>query len=347
VTSGDAAWRVRYWVFNYAPQWEAVSKEIASLLEGLSGVDTSLISLNTSDSRLRWNGRLKRVPLPHGLPLYPLLRREARRPGINHLFASAGERWLSPFLARHGSVLTIAKGAASLERIERNVTALRSFRAIVVQSDRDRDLMRQLGVAETATHLIRPGIPLATYREAEEPFTVLFASSPLSAGEFLSRGIHLMLQAAKRLPEVRFLLVWRRRHVDKLRELIAEAGVGNIEVHDGVIRDMGALYDRTHATALPALEHRSFVPAPRSGLESLAHGKPLLLSSYVAIAPTVAAAGAAVVFEPTVDGLVAAIATLREHYAAFQQAAQPFLREHFSPSIHLSLHRRLYDSLGR
>jgi glycosyltransferase involved in cell wall biosynthesis len=346
VTPGDAVARVRYWVFNYAPQWEAVSKEIASLLEGLSGVESSLISLNTSDPRLRWNGRLKRVPLPHGLPLYPLLRREAGRSGVNHLFASAGERWLSRLLTRHKSVLTIAKGTASLERVERNVTALRSFRAIVVQSDRDRDLMRQLGVAETAVHLIRPGIPPATYREAQGPFTILFASSPLSAGEFLSRGIHLMVRAAERLPEVRFLLVWRRRHVDKLRQLIAEAAVSNIEVHDGVVRDMGALYDRAHATALPALEHRSFVPAPRSGLESLAHGKPLLLSGYVAIAGSVAGAGAAVVFEPTVEGLVGAIGHLRKHYSDFQQAAQPYLREHFSASAHLELHRRLYESLG-
>lgn len=346
MTSGNAVTRVRYWVFNYAPQWEAVSKEIASLLEGLTDLESSLISLNTSDSRLRWSGRHKRVPLPHGLPLYPLLRREARRPGINHLFASAGERWLSPFLARHRAVLTIAKGTTSLERVERNVTALRSFRAIVVQSDRDRDLMRQLGVGETAVHLIRPGIPVASYREAAEPFTLLFASSPLSAGEFLSRGIQLMLQAGKRLPEVRFLLVWRRRHVDKLRRLIAEAGVSNIEVQDGVMRDMGALYDRAHATALPALEHRSFVPAPRSGLESLAHGKPLLVSSYVAIARSVGSAGAGVVFEPTIEGLVSAIRTLRQHYPALQQAAQRYIREHFSPSTHLTLHRRLYETLG-
>ena len=341
----DAIPPVRYWVFNYAPQWEAVSKEIASLLEGLSGVEGSLISLNTTDARLQLNGRVKRIPLPHGLPLYPLLRRHAARPGVNHLFASAGERWLSPVLTRRTAVLTVAKGTSSLERIERNAETLRRFRAVVVHSERDRDLMFQVGVAEASVRLIRPGMPLARYREATGPFTILFASSPLSAGDFLSRGIHLMLRVAQRLPEVGFLLVWRR-HVEKLRRLIAEAAVHNVEVHDGVIRDMGALFDRAHATALPALEHRSFVPAPRSGLDSLAHGKPLLLSNYVGMAGSVARAGAGLVFDPTVDGLVAAIEAMRNRYATLQQAAQPYLREHFSPATHLELHRRLYRSLG-
>ena len=340
--------RVRYWVFNYMPQWEAVSKEIASLLEGLgAGIESSLTSLNTADSRLQLRGRLQRIPLPHGVALYPLLRRRMLQPGINHLFASAGERWLSPLLARHNGVLTIAKGTASLAKVEGNAAALRSFRAVVVQSDRDRDLMRQLGVAEPAIRLIRPGIPVATYRAAEGPFTILFASSPLSDGDFLSRGIQLMVRVAARRPDVRFLLVWRRRHVEKLRGLIHEAGVRNIEVQDGLIRDMAGVYDRVHAAALPALEHRSFVPAPRSGLEALAHGKPLLLSNYVAMAGSVAGGGAGVVFEPTVEGLESAIDTLRANYAALQQGTQPYLRERFSPSVHLALHRRLYRELDR
>lgn len=339
--------RVRYWVFNYMPEWEAVAKEIASLLDGLGeAVDSSLVSLNTKDGRLQLAGRVKRIPLPHGLPLYPLVRRFASQCPINHLFASAAERWLSPMLTRGTGVLTIAKDTASLDNVERNAAVLRRFRAIVVHSGRDRDLMAQLGIPDRCIRLIRPGIPLATYREAEGPFTILFASSPMSERDFLSRGIHLMVRTALRVPEVRFVLAWRRSQVGKLRGLIREAGAENIEVRDGVIRDMGALYDRVHATALPALEPRSFVPAPRSGLESLAHGKPLLVSHFVAIAGSVARAGAGLSFEPTVDGLTAAIGELRRQYAAIQEGTQAYVRERFAPATHLELHRRLYQEIG-
>ena len=339
--------RVRFWTFNYMPQWEAVSKEIASLLTGLAGVvDGSLVSLNTHERDLQLRGPVKRIPLPHGLPLYPLLRAHAASADFNHLFASAGERWLTSILARHNGVLTVAKYTAGFERIERNVPVFRRYRAIVVQCERDRDLLRQLGLAAASVRLIRPGIPIAPYREAQGPFTILFASSPFSATDFVSRGVYLMVAAAARLPDVRFLLVWRRGHAGKLRNLLAEARVSNVEIHDGVVRDMGEIYGRAHAAILPALEHRSFIPAPRSGLEALAHGKPLLASQYVSLAPSLARAGAGVVFEPTLGGLEAAVRRLQRDYPAMQECAQPYVERHYSPSTHLELHRRLYQALG-
>lgn len=338
---------VRYWVFNYEPQWEAVSKEIDSLVHGLGGGNaTSVVALNLRDRRLRWGGDLKRVPLPLGLPLLPLLRSQAAGAGINHLFASASERWLGPMLVRHGSVLTVAKGSASLSAVERNAGTLRRFRAVVVQSEWDLDLMRQLGVPDRSLHLIRPGIPAGPYRPAQGPFTILFASSPFAADDFLTRGVQLMVRVAVRLPDVRFLLAWRGRCLDKLRRLIAEAGAANVEVRDGVIPDMGAVYDEVHAAALPGLEHRSFVPAPRSGLEAIARGKPLLASRYVGIAQSLERAGAGVVFEPSVAGLENAVNRLRREYDACQRATRPYIEEHFSPATHLELHRRLYGSLG-
>jgi glycosyltransferase involved in cell wall biosynthesis len=338
---------VRYWLFNYAPQWEAVSKEVGHLLTGLADtVRTSLVALNTRDRRLRLRGTIKQLPLPYALLLFPMLGRVAGRPEMNHLFASAGERILTATLARHRGILTIAKDTGDLSRVERNGAALRCYRAIVTQCERDRDLMRQLGVRDDRLHLIRPGVPLAEYREPAGPFTVLFASSPFTAGDFMSRGIPLLVRSAARLPDVRFLLVWRRHHADKLRRLIDEEGARNIEVRDGVVPDMGAIYHQVHATILPALEPRSFIPAPRSGLESLAHGKPLLASHHLAIAPTLAESGAGVVFEPTVPGLESAVRRLRSDYAAIQPQGQPYIRHNYSPVRHLDLYRRLYQSVG-
>jgi glycosyltransferase involved in cell wall biosynthesis len=333
-------------VFNYMPEWEGVSKEIESLRRGLEGdVDSSLLSLNTKVGGLTLRGCEKRVPLPHGLALYPLLKPYAAQSGINHLFASAGERWLTPVLARYDSVLTVAKDTTSLRGYERNTEYFLKYRAIVVQGERDRELMREVGVREEALWLIRPGIPVVQYHEAPDPFTILFASSPLTAEHFLSRGIYLMVRAAARLPEVRFLLVWRRQHLLKLKGIIASAGVRNIEILDGVVPDMGILFDQVHATILPALEHRSFIPCPRSALESLAHGKPLLVSDFVSLARRVARSGAGVAFDPIGDGVEAAIRRLRTNYAAYQARTQPYLARHFCPKRHVELHRQLYQTI--
>ena len=341
-----SALRVLYWVFNYMPQWEAVSKEIASLRTGLGAeIEGSLVSINNKESGLSLRGRDKRIPLPYGLSLFPLVSPYAARFDVNHLFASAGERLLTPMLSRRNGVLTISKDTATLRGFERNRESLRRLRAIVVQGDRDGEILRQIGVRQENIWLIRPGVPVAEYRAARGQFTILFASSPLNAADFLSRGIYLIIAAAATLPQVRFLLIWRKHHLAKLERILAEAGVSNVEIQSGVVDDMAAVYDGVHAAILPGLEHRSFIPCPRSGLEALAHGKPLLLSPLIAIAPSVTQAGAGVVFEPSVAGLKSAIIRLQADYPAYQAKAQSYIAENFSPSTHLELHRQLYQSL--
>jgi glycosyltransferase involved in cell wall biosynthesis len=341
------ALRVLYWVFNYMPKWEAVSKEIASVRHGLEGeIDSSLVSLNSKEGGLELRGRDKRIPLPHGLPLLPLIRPYAARFDVNHLFASAGERLITPIISRHNGVLTIAKDTATLRGYERNAESLKRLGAVVVEGKRDRDILRQLGIHEQRIWLIRPGVPVMSYREAKGPFTILFASSPLNAADFLSRGIYLIIAVAALLPTVRFLLVWRKHHLAKLQRIVAKAGVTNVVVQSGVIADMAAVYDSVHAAVLPGLEHRSFIPCPRSGLEALAHGKPLLLSSLISIASSVAQSAAGVVFEPSATGLKAAILQLQAGYAGYQANTQIYIAEHFSPETHLQLHRRLYQSVG-
>jgi glycosyltransferase involved in cell wall biosynthesis len=337
--------RVLYWVFNYMPEWEAVSKEVSSLLQGLNGtVEGALVSLNTKHRHLRLTGKEKCIPLPYGLPFYPLLRPYASRFDVNHLFASGGERLLTPIISRYKGVLTLAKDTTSLGNFERNKEPLARLKVIVVQAKRDWEILRQIGIREAALRIIRPGIPIAPYSAAQGQFTILFASSPLTAADFLSRGIYLIARASALVPDVRFLLVWRRRHLAKLERILGDAGSKNVEIVNGLV-DMTSVYDRVHATILPGLEHRSFIPCPRSGLESLAHGKPLLLSSFVSLAESVAAARAGVVFEPTTPGMVAAVRELQRDYPSYQANTQRYITEKFSPATHLELYRRLYRSL--
>jgi len=219
------------------------------------------------------------------------------------------------------------------------------LKAIVVQARRDREILQQMGVHKEALQVIRPGIPIARYSAAEGQFTILFASSPLTADDFLSRGIYLIARASALLPDVRFVLVWRKRHLAKLERILADSGTENVEVINGLIDNMASIYDRVHATVLPGLEHRSFIPCPRSGLESLAHGKPLLLSHLVSLAESVVASRAGIAFEPTTGGLVAAVRELQRDYPAYQANAQRYIADKFSPTTHLELYRRLYRSL--
>lgn len=338
---------IAYWIFNYAPQWEAAAKELRFLSQELRPhYDTRVISLNMRDRTLRLRGPEKSLPLPFALLALPLLRWARSAFPINHIFASLTERLLIPRLKGERTILTVTKDSPALGAIERNLAHLRDIRYVVVESEWHRELLRQGGVGEEAIQLIRPGVEIRPYREAKGAFTVLFATSPLSGHDLLSRGVFLLVQAAKALPDVRFLMVWRDHALTDLQSVIAREQVDNVEIWNGLIPDMGAVYDQVHATALPGLTAASLKPAPHSGLESLAHGKPLLVSRPTSIAPLVARAGCGLEFDPSVDALVEAIHRLRDHYPEYQATCHDTARRYFSRAVFLERYRELYASMG-
>ena len=337
--------RIGYWIFNYEPHWEAASKELDTLAGAFASIyGTRMISLNLNGRKTRLAGRDKHLPAPLALSALPLLMRAARSTSVNHIFASAGERILTPRLARlERTILTVTKGCSTLARYERNLTALKSLRRIVVESERHRDLLLQMGVPDRNIELIYPGIASESYRPAAMPFTIMFATSPKD-GELLTRGIYLMIRAAERLPDVRFRLVWRK-NPEAARNAVREARIENVDILCGHVEDMKPLYDSAHAVILPALENDSLKPCPHSALHALAHGKPVLVSRAVSISCIVARDECGLAFEPSVDALCAAIANLKNNYARYQGNALETLNRRFSKREFVARYAAVYAEL--
>ena len=308
---------------------------------------TRIISMNVKPRGVSWFGHDKHLPLPYCLAVWPLLKRIARRATINHVFASASERILTPRLAGMGNtLLTICKDSPALDRLESNLESLRRLRKIVVESERHRELLIQGGVAEDRIHLIYPGVMRQPFVPAPDPFTIMFATSPKSRNDFLSRGVYLMIRVASQLPQVQFRLIWRTWNHDKLQALIREAGVGNVEVINGYVRNMESMYETAHAVILPALTDSSLKPCPHSGLHALAHGKPLLVSRHASLAAIVERHRCGVVFEPTVQSLREAVRRLQSNYDHFQSHAHDTLEKCFSHETFLERYRDLYSQVA-
>jgi glycosyltransferase involved in cell wall biosynthesis len=333
---------IGYWIFNYMPQWEAASKEVQLLHETQEG--SILFALNTKQRKVKLKGPTRHIPLPWGLVAMPWLLTSARRFEINHIYASAGERLLLPRIGGRRTVLTVTKEAGSLARVERSLPHLKRLGMIVVESEQHYELFAQSGISAERLQLIYPSSGLRVYREALTPFRILFASSPPARFDLLSRGIHLMLSAARRLPEVRFVLAWRQTNLAELNQLIAEFGVTNVEVHNGCV-DMDELYASCSACILPGLTHNSLKPCPHSALESLAHGKPVLVSRPTSISGLVERERCGLVFEPTVLGLEAAVVDLQTRYAEYQSNCHRVVEEHFAPDRFCSRYDEIYASL--
>lgn len=336
---------IGYWMFNFEPQWEAASMELQTLATGFRNLyGTRTISLNLNGRPLALAGEDKHLPAALALAALPLLLRAARAVPVNHIFASPGERVLTPRLARLGNtILTVTKGSPALCAVERNLEALSALRYVVVESERHRELFLQLGLEPERIRLIYPGLDPEPYRAATGPFTILFATSPKQR-DLLTRGVYLMVKVAALLPHVRFRLVWRW-NPERVRALIRRSRVQNVEVVAGYVSNMKVLYDGAHAVILPGLEPDSFKPCPHSGLHSLAHGKPLLVSRATSIAAIVERHHCGVVFEPTVDALCDAVQHLAAHYDEYQANAVPTLLREFSREGFLERYGRLYATL--
>ncbi|MGF1615151.1 MAG: glycosyltransferase family 4 protein [Gammaproteobacteria bacterium] len=341
--------RIGYWIFNYMPKWEAASKEVSTLAAYFhSDFGTRTISLNLRSDKLAFSGRNMHLPLPYALIALPFLKHTAKALEINHVFASPTERLLTPRLARLGNaILTISKDNPHLDELERNIGTLRSLHYIVVESKRHRDLLMQVGVEPERVKLIYPGVARQPYHQPpHRPFTILFASSPLANRyDMLSRGIYLMVRAATHLPDTKFRVIWRGEEPAKLRQLISDADASNVEVISGYVEDMKSMYDTAHAVILPALMETSLKPCPHSGLESLAHGKPVLVSRPTSISDIVEREGCGVTFEPNIASLCDSIARLRQSYGGYQERAQPTAARMFSREIFVDYYRQLYLSL--
>ena len=335
-------------MFNYEPKWEAASKEVKLLATSLRDrFDTRIFSLDQRGDKIGFRGRDKHLPLPLGLLGLPLMLRSANAASINHLFASASVPLLPRLLARRdNSVLTIVKGTSQLDSIEKHAEKLKAFRCIVAESERDKDFMLQLGLPSERVQLIYPGIEPMSTRIPSGRFTILFASSPLQKLNLLSRGIYLMVEVAKLLPGVQFRFVWRTGP-ERVKTLVEEAGVTNVEIIEGFVPDMEAMYDAAHATILPALAYHSLKPCPRSGLHSLAHGKPLLVSSVTSFAGLIEENQCGVVFEPNIESLCTAILELKNRYQHYQANALPTSLACFSKAEFVERYAALYTSLVR
>lgn len=338
--------KIAYWTYNYAPKWEAASMEVNTLMEEFGKqYDISLFSQNLISKKVRIFGKHKDLPLPFSLAALPLFSKIASSFQINHLFSSPAEPILLPKISSRNTVLTIAKDSGTLKGLEKNLQHLKKLKYIVVESEWHRELLWQSNIDSNRVKLIYPGSDVKPYHPATGPFTILFATSPLNKGEFLSRGIYLLLKAAAELPEVRFILIWRNIDHGKLLEQIRQAGLTNVEVRNGYIPDMESIYQSVHSVILPGLTSGSLKPAPHSALDSLAHGKPVLISRPSSIAGLLERNQCAIVFEPTIISVVQSIRQMMDHYDNFQRYCHLTINQCFSKEAFLNGYREVYESM--
>ncbi len=303
--------RLTYWTGTWHPSTEAISKEVEILRRqpGHLGPVVSFSARQHSGLHAR-DGVIKLAGSRHGL-LHLLAALIEPRGRITHAFGAANAWHLLRVLGRRPLLFTVALPGSAL-----GPTLYDKVSIFAAESEAIAATLRAAGVREDRIEVVYPGINLAQFvpapLPAARPFRILFASTPAHVEELDVRGIPMMVEAARRLPDVEFVLLWRRWG----DESAARRALESLDLPRNVIvdrRDAASMveeYQRVHATIVFYAEGFG-KSCPNSVVEGLACGRPALLSDTTGIASLVEEHGAGVVVPRTVDGMVEGIERMR------------------------------------
>jgi glycosyltransferase involved in cell wall biosynthesis len=343
--------RIVYFTNGYLPDREGVSKELLTLYSYFSRRFQGEVYLHNLAQNWRFSLRRDFASYPAGLlPIgYPLIKYLERTSKLVHIYGSATGRLYLGVIKKRPCILT-STSALITTRLEQCVSAWTSIDVIVVESERDKITLEAIGVDSQKISLVYPGVPIHNIQPPPRnaPFTILFASAPIArdSRSFQRRGVPLLLQLARRVPDCHFIFLWRETHTETLSKLMSETAAKNVEVVNKIVTDIGGVLKNAHATILSPETSSDSKPCPISLIESLACGRPLLVSNQVGIADLIEQEHCGVIFPPNIDAAENAVRKLQYNYEDYVINAQPTALKYFSVKTFLDAYESLYNKFG-
>ena len=337
--------RVTYWTGVWDPAREALSKEVEALRVARRP-DARVVSVSRGQ-RSAWRVRDGVVQLSghHACLIRVLASAFERRTDVNHVFGAASEWCFLRYLRRRPLLFTVAlPGVPPDPALYDNVSLFTAESHALAAS------LIAAGAPPARVRVVYPGIDLTHYTASAlpvgSPFRVLFASTPADTQELEARGIPLLVDAARALPDVEFVLLWRQWGDMRAAEraLQALAPPMNLKIERGPVSDMAIEYRRVHATVCCFAEGFG-KSCPNSIVEGLGCGRPALVSETVGIANLIHDHSAGVIFPRTVEGLVGGVERLRGRLEQMSRSARVLAEQTFGLRQFLNAYEELYDLL--
>ncbi|HEX8201005.1 MAG TPA: glycosyltransferase [Isosphaeraceae bacterium] len=335
--------RIAYWTSAFEADIEAIASEVSALRRcypgsvawGLSHRCWALLSWRRGYCLNPW---LSPVFCAATRILEPLFQ-------LNHIFGSLGDWYYLRGTRRRPTVLTMAAlsppvDSSLLDRVDR----------FVVEYPSAESILTELGIGRERIRLIFPPVDLRRFTPSEAPeapFTVVFASSAHDASWVEARGLPQLLDAAALRPEMRFRLIWRPwgDSLELVRRWVAQRGLTNVEIVVGKFADMEQHYRTAHATAVPFARIEKCKPAPNSLVESLACGRPVIVTPEVGLAEMVREAHAGIVCACDGESLAEGFDRVRSDWHSYSAPARRLSERWFSAETFLSKYHAIYTEL--
>jgi glycosyltransferase involved in cell wall biosynthesis len=172
----------------------------------------------------------------------------------------------------------------------------------------------------------------------------MVGSAPWVRSQFKTKGVNALLEAARQLPRLHLIFLWRGVLSEEMDRRVHRMGLEDrVEVLDTVV-DVNEILAGVHASVTLASEPDIVKAYPHSLLESLAAGKPVLVSRAIPMSSYVEEKGCGVVVERlSLRSLIAAVENLVTEYEALSGTTQQLDEQDFSRERMLLSFQRLYE----
>ncbi len=229
-----------------------------------------------------------------------------------------------------------------------NVAFFSAPAAIAVSDERSLKRLQSWGFDNVVR--VRPGIDTSRFTCSPLPLRseirLMVGSAPWTKGQFRSKGVEALLSAAHQAPHLRLIFLWRGILADEMERRVRRLNLANQVTVLNKLVDVNKVLAGVHASITLAAAPGIVKSYPHSLLESLAAGKPVLVSRAIPMADYVERTGCgAVVDDVTTESILEAVETLAAEYKALQESAQQVGQRDFCQRAMLASFHEVYQDV--
>jgi len=335
--------RIAYWTTSFVPEMEAIAAEVALLRRNFPR--SVIWGVSSRDgNRLHWTKGFAVSPR-FQIPFRLITAVAQHAFHINHLIGGLGDWFHLRSLTKRPTVLTLAVNAPAacrelLGRVDRYVV---EWPAAIAN-------LSLLGVNADRVDVIYPSVDIDKFTprpRPDGPFTVLFASSPDRKDWLTARGVDALLDTAALCPQMRFRLLWRPwgDSADEVRRWIQRRDCRNVELVTGIVTDMAEQYSAAHVTVVPFRDSAKCKPVPNSVLESLASGRPVVVTPIVGVERLICESRAGRTASPDGTSLAESLRRIKAEWPKYSHNARDLAVACFSTTRFVESYRKVYSKV--
>lgn len=329
--------KVFYFIHEYRPEIESVAKEIRILKKSFSGPLFEVDRLTHRGNKI--TRRLNRI-VPYVLE---------KTCHLSHIYYPRLIDLSRILYLRKPLIFSVVArylGYPSQEEMKKAIPIVKKMDHVITADSKDEEILHQWGLKNVSTVL--PGIDIDAFKyhvPTSNKFIILMASAPWVPQQLEKKGIRILLEALKELDDIEVIFLWRGFCLQEMKELIKFHRVErSLRINNQTV-NVPIQLGKIHATIAPFTTYEESRAYPTSIIESLAAGKPVIVTDRIPISMIIEREGCGTVVSPTKEGILNGIEELRLKYPKYQKNCIPTAKKYFSQKRLLNDYLTIYQEV--